>query len=141
MAAHNSQNKETVGAPPDQVSGNEVLEHLLVKANSEKIRHNSQIFLKMKKGLEIGSPFRLLIPDKRIRGMRRGFQPRMSAKTYKVKEFLQDGRQVKAESSEVFAIKLVKAVPEGSRTVPQQGLARALQERSAIVRESRQANR
>ena len=95
----------------------------------------------MKKGLEIGSPFRVLIPDSRIRGMRRGFQPRMSAKTYKVKEFLQDGRQVKDESGEIFPIKLVKAVPVGSRTVPQQGLARALQQRQQNLQEARQANK
>ena len=123
------------------MESNEVLSHLLLKANSEKVRHNAKIFLKMKKGLEIGSPFRALIPDKRIRGLRRGFQARMSGKVYKVKESLRDARQVKAESGEVFSIKLVKAVAEGSRTVPQQGLARALQQRQQKLKDARQANK
>ena len=141
VEAHNSRNHSTIQAPPRSVESNEVLSHLLLTANSAKARHNVQVFLKTKKGLEIRSPFRAPIPDKRIRSLRRGFQARMSSKVYKVTEILQDGRQVEAETGEVFSIKLVKAVPEGSWTVPQQGLARALQQRQQNLKEARQAKK
>ena len=50
VEAHNSRNHSTIQAPPKSVESNEVLSHLLLKANSEKVRHNAQIFWKMKKG-------------------------------------------------------------------------------------------
>ena len=101
VEAHNSRNHSTIQAPQKSVESNEVLSHLLLKANSEKVRHNAQVSLKTKKGLEIRSPFRALIPDKRIRGLRRGFQARVSGKVFKVKSFcrMADKLRQKVEKS------------------------------------------
>ena len=42
IEAHNSRNHSTIQAPPNSVESNEVLSHLLLKANSEKVRHNDR---------------------------------------------------------------------------------------------------
>ena len=78
---------------------------------------------------EKGSKFRALVKEKNIRGLRRGFKPSFSGKVYVVFEFLQNGRQVKAESGEVFTTKLVQPVGAESKTMGTQGLTRTAERR------------
>ena len=124
ILAYNSSNHSTVGAPPKDVEGNEVLTHLLIKANCEKVEHNAEAFLRNKKNMEPASKFRVLTREKSIRGLRRGFKPNYSGKVYIAKGFPQNGRQVQATTGEIFAMKLVLPVPETSKTVGTQVLDR-----------------
>ena len=129
VESYNSQNNSTVGAPPKEVGGNEVLEHLLIKANSRKLEQNAEIFSRNTKDMEPGSKFRVLVKEKNVRGLRRGFKPTFSGKVYIAKSFPQNGRQVQATSGEIFTMKLVLPVPETSQTVNTQGLTRIMERR------------
>ena len=87
--SYNFTNSSAVGAPPNMVSeDNSVLNHLLIKANSRKLEVNAQVFLRNSKLLEKGSKFRVLVKEKNIRGLRRGFKPSFSGKVYVVSELL-----------------------------------------------------
>ena len=76
-----------------------------------------------------GSKFRVLVREKTIRGMRRGFKPNYSGKVYIAKSFPQNGRQVQATTGEMFTMKLVLHVPETSQTVGTQALDRIEEKR------------
>ena len=129
VESYNSQNNSTVGAPPEEVEDNEVLSHLLTKANSRKLEQNAEIFPRNTKNMEPGSNFRVLVKEKNVRGLRRGFKPTYSGKVYVAKSFPPNGRQVQAVSGEVFTMKLVQPVPETSQTVSTQGLTRIIERR------------
>ena len=96
VEGYNSQNNSTVGAPPKEVEENDVLSHLLIKANSRKLETNAEIFSRNSKNMEPGSKFRVLVKEKNVRGLRRGFKPTYSGKVYIAASFPQNARQVKA---------------------------------------------
>ncbi len=118
-----------MGAPPSEVEGNDVLEHLLIKANSRKLRVNEEVFLRNRKNMVVGSKYRVLVKEKQIRGMRRGLKPTYSGRVFIAKAFPQNGRQVQAQTGEIHTMKLVLPVPESSRTVSTQALDRIAERR------------
>ena len=90
---------------------------------------NAEVFARNTKSMELGSKFRVLVKEKNVRGLRRGFKPTFSGKVYIAASFPQNARQVKATTGEVFTMKLVLPVPDTSQTVNTQGLTRIMERR------------
>ena len=141
VESYNLQNNSTVGAPPKEVGGNEVLEHLLIKANSRKLEQNAEVFARNTKGMEPGSKYRVLVREKNVRGLRRGFKPTYSGKVYTAASFPQNARQVKSITGEVHTMKLVQPVPETSQTVNTQGPTRIMERRKEQIVAARAAKK
>ena len=84
------------GAQPNDVAGNDHLQHLILTRNTAAMERNHSAFVRMSRGLSVGSKFRAPLP--RIQGgFQRGAATRLSAAVYTVAAALPGGRQVGAE--------------------------------------------
>ena len=121
---------------PNDVEGNEHLQHVILQANTAKLERNHAAFTRMRRGLEVGDKFRA--PKKRAqRGFQRAAAQQYSSQVYTVDAILQSGRQVRAEEDgKVYSTKLVLPVGEGS-TAAGRALERAAARRTAQVRGQR----
>ena len=124
------------GAQPNDVAGNDHLQHLILTRNTAAMERNHSAFVRMSRGLSVGSKFRAPLPRKQ-RGFQRGAAQQFSAAVYTVAAVLQGGRQVRAEEDgKVYSTQLVLPVAAGS-TAAGRALAVAQQRRTAQVRGQR----
>ena len=115
LRALNSRSHEALGgAEPNDVEGNEHLQFALLRANTAKLERNHAAFVRMSRGVELGSKFRVPGVQKQG-GFRRGAQTQFSSTVYTVAAILQQGRQVRAaENDQIYSVKLILPVAADS---------------------------
>ena len=114
------------GAQPNDVAGNDHLQHLILTRNTAAMERNHSAFVRMSRSLSVGRKFRAPLPRKQ-RGFQRGAAQQFSAAVYTVAAVLQGGRQVRAEEDgKVYSTKLVLPVAAGSEAA-----GRALEQAAA----------
>ena len=126
LTALNERPSEVLGgAQPNDPAGNEHLQHLILTRNTAAVERNHSAFVRMSRGLSVGSKFRAPLPRKQ-RGFQRGAAQQFSAAVHRVAAVLQGGRQVRAEDGKVYSTKLVLPVAAGSEAA-----GRALEQAAA----------
>ena len=123
------------GAQPNDVAGNDHLKHLIMTRNTALMERNQAAFVRMSRGLEVGSLPRAPLPRKQ-RGFQRGAALQFSADVHRVAAVLQSGRQVRAEDGKFYSTKLVLPVAAGSQAAGR-ALEQAAARRTAQVRGQR----
>ena len=134
VAGHNERPHVALGsAPPNRVgAGDEMMDLMILKANTSKMERSAQAWLKSKRGIEVGSKVRLKLKQQ-TRQFQRGTAAQYSNRVHTVVRMYQDGRMKETDDGSKATTKSVLPVPATAVNVPQGPLDLALRRRRETV--------